>query len=66
LTVKYFTERVYVFLYYPSYSISGIRGKTEREEIREQTHELEDSGQQELEEDEEDGYDENEETDQNM
>jgi hypothetical protein len=64
LTVKYFTERVYVFLYYLSYSISGIRGKTEREEIREQTHKLEDSEQEELEE--EDDYDENEETDQNM
>ena len=40
--------------------------KTGREEIREQTHELEDSEQEELEEGEGEDYDENEETDQNM
>jgi hypothetical protein len=43
-------------------SISNMSGETEREEIREDTHELEDSEQDELEE--EGDYDEDE-TDQN-
>jgi hypothetical protein len=44
-----------------NYSISSMSGETEREEIRDETHELEDSEQDELGED----YDEDE-TDQNM
>ena len=48
-----------VLLYYPGSSINIMSDEGEREEIREENHELEDAEQDELEEDDDD-YDEDE------